>query len=335
MFSSAVFFCKKTAIIASIHGKSVGKIFKKRMMAQNNKTLLRSRNFINLLIISAVWLSVSGCVFSTGKESVKVNENLPTNSQNTSGGVSNTKSSFDKPGKKEDKGDFIVEYPEVKNARFTELDRKIKKEKLLEKAADDLNKALSLPNNIYLRSKDCGKPNAEFDPKTQAITVCYELMEHFNNLFLSEKMKPEDADKKMFDAVRFAFLHEVGHALIHNYNLPIAGNEEDAADRCSSYINIEELGDNGVKAVLAAADAFHIESKQGGATKRDMADEHLLQEQRFYNSLCMIYGSDSEKYEYFVKDGYLPKERAVRCPFEYQRTVDSWINLLQPWRKDK
>ncbi len=305
------------------------------MLIQRIQTLIKSRNFINLLLITAVWLFVLACVFSTGKESVKIDTNSPTNSQNNSANVANTKSSFDKPGKKEDKGDFIVEHLGVKNARFNELDQKIKKEKLLEKAADDLNKALSLPNDIYLRSKDCGEPNAEFDPKTQAVTVCYELMEHFNNLFLSEKMKPEEADKKMFDAVRFAFLHEIGHALIFNYNLPIAGNEEDAADRCSSYINIEELGEDGVKAVLAAADAFHIESKQSSATKRDMADEHLLQEQRFYNSLCMIYGSDSEKYEYFVKDGYLPKERAARCPVEYQRTVESWINLLQPWRKDK
>jgi hypothetical protein len=139
----------------------------------------------------------------------------------------------------------------------------------------------------------------------------------------------------MFDAVRFAFLHEVGHALIYNYKLPVTGNEEDAADRCSSYINIEELGDDGVQSVLAAADAFRIESARRQPTGRDLADEHLLQEQRFYNSLCMIYGSDSEKYNYLVGKGYLPRERAVRCPQEFNRTVESWINLLEPWRKDR
>lgn len=265
---------------------------------------------------------------------MKVDSNSRANLQTNAANVSDTSPSFEKSNKKEDKGDFIVEHLEVKDARFNDLDQKIKKEKLLEKAADDLNKALILPNNIFLRSKDCGEPNAEFDSKTESVTVCYELMEHFANLYKSDGMKPEDADKKMFDAVRFAFLHEVGHALIYNYDLPVTGNEEDAADRCSSYINIEELGDAGVKAVLAAADAFRIESKQKSATKRDLADEHLLQEQRFYNSLCMIYGADAEKYEYFVTDGYLPKERAARCPVEYQRTVDSWKNLLQPWRKN-
>jgi hypothetical protein len=303
------------------------------MLIQRVETLFRKPNFINLFMLSAVWLFVSACVFSTGKESSKNDSNANANLRNNPANVSNSKTNYEKTGKKEDKGDFIVEHLEVKNTRFNELDQKIKKEKLLEKAADELNRALSLPADIYLRSKDCGEPNAEFDPKTQAITVCYELMEHFSTLYKAEGMKPEDADKKMFDAVRFAFLHEVGHALIYNFDLPVTGNEEDAADRCSSYINIEELGDAGVKAVLAAADAFRIESKQATATKRDLADEHLLQEQRFYNSLCMIYGSDSAKYEYFVTDGYLPKERAARCPNEYQRTVDSWTNLLQPWRK--
>ena len=302
------------------------------MLFHKNQTLFKSRNFINLFVISVVWLYVSACVFSTGKDTPKADSNTPNNIANNVANISNTPPSPEKANKNEDKGDFIVEHPAVSNTRFTELDQKIKKEKLLEKAADDLNKALILPNDIYLRSKDCGEPNAEFDPTTQAITVCYELMEHFSNLYKNDGMKTEDADKKMFDAVRFAFLHEVGHALIHNYKLPIAANEEDAADRCSSYINIEELGENGVRAVLAAADAFRIESKLK-TTKRDMSGEHLLQEQRFYNSLCMIYGSNAEKYEYFVKDGYLPKDRAARCPTEYQRTVDGWVNLLAPWRK--
>jgi hypothetical protein len=84
---------------------------------------------------------------------------------------------------------------------------------------------------------------------------------------------------------------------------------------------------------MAAAEAFSIESKRNGS-KRNLADEHLLQEQRFYNSLCMIYGSDQNKYANIVSDGFLPKERAARCPVEFQRTVDAWGSLLGPWKKE-
>ena len=66
----------------------------------------------------------------------------------------------------------------------------------------------------------------------------------------------------MFDAVKFVFLHEIGHALMDAYKLPVTGSEEDAADRCAAFINISELGDEGVRNVMAAAEAFSIESKR-------------------------------------------------------------------------
>jgi hypothetical protein len=332
--SRAAFFCKKAGIMASIHDESEPrKSTTKRMLFQKFQTLFKSRNAINLCAISAVWLLVSACVFNTARENAPSNSNESANVPENTAKIPETKSNFNQPAKKEDAGDFVVRHLGIKNARFAELDGKIKKEKLLEKAADDLNRAFILPNNIYLHTADCGQVNAEFDPQTQTITICYELMEHFSNLFKGEGIKPAEADKKMFDAVRFAFLHEVGHALIYNFELPVTGNEEDAADRCSSYINIEKLGDAGINAVLAAADAFRIESRQRSSTRRDMSGEHLLEEQRFYNSLCMLYGSNADKYEYFVRDGWLPQERAERCPAEYRRAVDSWTNLLEPWRK--
>ena len=190
-----------------------------------------------------------------------------------------------------------------------------------------------LQADITLRTKDCDQINAFYDPADRSVTMCYELMEHFYKAFRTAGNSEDEAYKKMFNAVRFVFLHEIAHALIDQYKLPVAGNEEDAADRCSAYINLKELGDEGVRAVFAAADAFQIESKHSGTGKPNMADEHLLQEQRFYNSLCMIYGSDPTKYLNIVTDGYLPKERAVRCQTEYQRAVDSWVSLLEPWRK--
>jgi hypothetical protein len=158
-------------------------------------------------------------------------------------------------------------------------------------------------------------------------------MEQFFHDFRSNGYDEDKAYNMMFDATRFVFLHEIGHALIDTYKLPITANEEDAADRCSSFINLEELGEDGVKAVLAAAEAFQIESRASSNHARNMADEHLLQEQRFYNSLCMLYGSNPNKYPMIVEKGFLPKERAVRCPNEYQRTVESWQSLLEPWRK--
>jgi hypothetical protein len=292
-------------------------------------------NLSNLLIVLAILVFITACVCRSDRDGDSSPTPQPqTAASNRDTAAAPTKASDDQKNKKKDDGDFLVEHIDVKNPRFVEIDRQVKAEKLMEKAADRLNSALILPHDITLRTKDCSEVNAFYDSNDGSVTVCYELMEHFFKVFRAGGSTEDEAYQKMFDAVRFVFLHEVGHALIDTYKLPIMGNEEDAADRCSSYINLEELGPDGVKAVFAAADAFAIESKLGDSRERNMADEHLLQEQRFYNSLCMIYGSNPGKYGNIVTDGYLPKERAVRCPSEYQKAVDSWVNLLQPWRKD-
>lgn len=293
-----------------------------------------SRNFSNLLFVLAILIFITACVCRSDRNSEPSAPPPQPVSNSQTKANQDAKSTPENPNKKKDEGDFIVEHLEVTNQRYAEIDRQVKDEKLLEKAADKLNRALILPKDLYLRTKDCNDVNAYYNPNEESVTVCYELMEHFFKTFKSAGDSDDKAYDKMFAAVQFVFLHEIGHALIDYYKLPITANEEDAADRCSAYINLEELGDEGVKAVLAAADAFAIESKQGTRTDRQLADEHLLQEQRFYNSLCMTYGSNPDKYSSFVTEGYLPKDRAVRCPGEYQRTVDSWKNLLEPWRKD-
>jgi len=287
-----------------------------------NRNQLSSFAVITILIIA-----VASCVYRSSKDSEPAP--IPGNSTNKN----QTLTENFGEDKKSDKGDFVVKYLEIKNSRFDEIDRQLKEVKLLEKAADKLNRSLILPYDIHLQTKDCGEVNAFYDSDEHSVTVCYELMEHFYKVFRSVGESDQKAYVKMFDAVRFAFLHEIGHALIDIYNLPITGNEEDAADRCSTFINLTELGEDGVNAVLAAANAFAIESKGNAPDKRNLADEHLLQEQRFYNSLCMIYGSNTEKYAYILNDNYLPKERAARCPSEYERTVDSWSDLLRKWRK--
>jgi hypothetical protein len=288
-------------------------------------------NVINLLIVCALMLVVSACFCRSGRgDSGTVFEEADDSS------ITNTSPAERRSGTvtgNADNGDFVVKYAEVETPRYRQIDRQIKEEKLIENAADKLNRALKLPHDITLQSRDCKEQNAYYDPRDRSVTICYELMERFYNAFRSAGLDENAAYEKMFDAVRFVFLHEIGHALIDAYKLPVTGGEEDSADRLSAFVNLRELGDEGVRAVFAAADAFAIESRNKPQSARNMADEHLQNEQRFYNSLCMIYGSNPEKHTRIVSDGYLPKERAVRCQNEYQRTVESWMTLLEPWRK--
>lgn len=289
------------------------------------------RGFAGHLIFFFFLAFLTSCVYQSSRSTTASNTDTGTPPEaNSSAPVK----AFDNPNKKSDNGDFQVEHNEPKTSRFDEYETKIREEKMLEKAADNLNRSLILPHDVAIRTKECGEVNALYDATDRSITVCFELMEHFHKLFRQDGNGETESNRKMFDAVRFAFLHELGHALIDAYKLPITGSEEDAADRLSSYICLEEMGEDGIRAVLAAADAFKIEAQSGTRKNVDLADEHLLQEQRFYNTLCMIYGSDTKKYDYFVSRKYLPENRAARCPNEYERMAQSWSQLLEKWRKD-
>jgi hypothetical protein len=292
-----------------------------------------SQNLINAALVGVAVLLVFGCLCRSNRETRSPQSEKTKTEQTPVQNDSEPASRDRKNLQNEDSGDFVVDHGTLSNAAYKEIDRQIKEEKVLEDAARQLNENLKLPNDVILRTKDCSEVNAFYDPNDTSITVCYELMEHFFKLFKANGESEQKAYERMFDAVRFVFLHELGHAMIDLYRLPVTGNEEDAADRVSAYICLEEI-DDGVNSVFAAADAFAIESKARKPGAKDLADEHLLQEQRFYNSLCMIYGSDTVKYSKILTEGYLPKDRAVRCAAEYERTMQSWKELLRPWRKN-
>ena len=294
-------------------------------------------SLVNLSLIFAMLLIAFGCVCSDDNRSRGKSEIKPqsetANTKKTNRTKANTQSNTTKTSEIPDNGDFQVEYVDVEDSRYSQVNEEMRKEKVLEKAARDLNKSLALPHDITLVTRDCGEINAFYKKDDHSITMCYELMDYYYKLFRQSGDSEKEASQDMSDAMQFIFLHELGHALIDAYDLPVPGDEEDAADRLSSYINLEELGESGSRAAIAAADAFNFQSQSSASKELPFYDEHSLDQQRFYNILCSLYGSNPNKYGVLVERKLLPEQRAVRCPGEYQQIVKSWDKLLKPYRK--
>ncbi len=58
--------------------------------------------------------------------------------------------------------------------------------------------------------------------------------------------------------------------------------------------------------------------------------EHSLNEQRFFNPLCWVYGQDPGRFQNLVQEGHLPGARADRCPREWEQIDKSWTALPEP-----
>jgi hypothetical protein len=90
-----------------------------------------------------------------------------------------------------------------------------------------------------------------------------------------------------------------------------------------------EYFDEGQEIAISAADLFDLESQdQPQIDDHALAGEHSLDAQRFYATLCHVFGSDPDKYAYIPKSLSLDDSRAELCIEEYQNLTRSVHTLL-------
>jgi hypothetical protein len=127
-------------------------------------------------------------------------------------------------------------------------------------------------------------------------------------------------------------LHESAHALIRLLKLPITGREEDDADQFSTLLLLHQP--DGARKALAVARIFQVMSQVRRREPIAYWDEHSLDAQRYYDTLCMVYGRDPEGNANLVSSKALPDERAGLCKEDYLRIESSWTELLKPYTND-
>jgi hypothetical protein len=127
------------------------------------------------------------------------------------------------------------------------------------------------------------------------------------------------------------FYHELGHALIDLEGVPIFGQEEDAADVFSVFMTVSVFEpEHALELAYDYAIGFDAEARAREDAGEDIAwwDVHGPDEQRFYNTVCLFYGSDPETFDYYAEDMGLPEERAEYCPDEFAQAEDAWGEIL-------
>ena len=306
--------------------------------------LRRGKLTIALVILAACALLIAGCrrndnAGSTGyrdDNTGTAQTNVDTSSAEVIKGMANEQGKATQP----DKGNFSVEYSDVQNPEYAQINEQFRQQRMLESIADDLNASIAIPENVVITFKECGQPNAFWNPKDRQIVMCYELMAQMTEDFKEISQTREELGERVGGALTFAFIHELGHCLIDVLKLPSTGREEDAVDQLSTFVLVGLKGEEGEKMAISGALSWGIQyerlAKSGKtAAELDMlwADEHSMDGQRFYNILCWVFGHNPNKYMGMINKP-LPEARAVRCPNEYSRLANAWLSLLKPYLKD-
>ncbi|MBV9215568.1 MAG: hypothetical protein JO053_05275 [Acidobacteria bacterium] len=226
-----------------------------------------------------------------------------------------------------DKGDFKVGFPPgFPGKKPMNADDKAG----LQGIADSLNGVIALPKNVYLNVDQCGEANAFYESESSQIKICYELLDQFEDEFKTITKDPVKVENMVEDTLVQTLFHELGHCLIDVWDLPATGREEDAVDQLATVIMLDGTPSGQASAINAALE-FKIASEN--ETKDDMLfwDEHSFSATRFYDMLCLVYGSNPQKNGRLVGANGLPQERAERCDTEYKRANHAWLKLLSPY----
>jgi hypothetical protein len=245
----------------------------------------------------------------------------------------------------QDQGDFYLTYNPNPNSPYVEEDSAIaflKNSNLLEREINFLNENFRLPYDVEVLAQECGNANAWYDYEIKQIVICYELIDmdyehyiYYHNEDLD--FAYETVDPYIYDNLDWTFFHEVGHALIDVYQLPITGLEENVADQFASlmlsYTYDENTGDYsiGQDMLYNVGTWFWISNELYSVNPDDYPfwDTHNLDIQRFYNISCYAYGSDPQYNQDLIDEGYLPEDRAYWCEEEYLVMERAWSFLLK------
>ncbi len=217
----------------------------------------------------------------------------------------------------------------------------LRKARALEPLAGWVNKRVALPHDLVVKVTDKVPPGVtdmvtQPDGRTIYIPPAFlnDIKGGAENIVKTVKRPavfPEDkwnADDLSALSSGFIFGHEMGHALQRQLLLPNIGLEEDAADGFAQFYAVNERPDF----LLAGAVLFdEIARAEGKLTLEGLSSDHPVTQQRVFNFLCQLDGSDPHRWDGpLVRSGYLPKSRAPLCPQAWTALNYGWWTQLQP-----
>ena len=190
-----------------------------------------------------------------------------------------------------------------------------------------ISQLYKLPRNMDVVFAETGTVNAWYDPEHHAVIMAYDFVEFMIKDAVANKANEQEAIQYATGAILFTLMHEMGHALIGEMDVPVVGREEDAADEFATMILLD-CGDQGHEILGSAADWFGTMSRN----QKELAfwDEHSLDQQRLFNILLLMYGHSPDKYGSIVSTA-IPKNRMAKALHEYKIKEHRWDKLLKPY----
>ncbi len=149
-------------------------------------------------------------------------------------------------------------------------------------------------------------------------------------LFATPSTQAQNVDEFVPSNLLWFFYHEMGHALIDIYEMPIFGQEEDAADVLSVLMVNEFFEEELSRQIINnAAYAFISFSEMNEDDDNAIyADVHGPDLQRLYTMACLFIGGNFEERKELADLYEIPDDRLEGCEEEFNLAYSSWWSVM-------
>jgi hypothetical protein len=197
--------------------------------------------------------------------------------------------------------------------------------------AKSLATAFELPAALKIKGVNGFGGGPFYNPEDNSITLPYRFTAVVFGVITeaNPRESPEEWGEAVGSVDSFILAHEFGHALIHNFNLPVLGREEDAADGIATVMLLK--AEEGATYASEAAEFWaDFSGRQNPPALVEYADNHSFDRQRAYNILCWVGGSNEAILQAFAENEVVPEERLASCPAEWALLRRSVEQVLRP-----
>ncbi len=148
---------------------------------------------------------------------------------------------------------------------------------------------------------------------------------------LNQKQRVERVDFVVGNTL-VLLLHEIGHVIINQFQLPVLGREEDAADTYAALTMLRVGTSFTVQSLADAAKGwfFNARRDQEIGDQPLYYDEHNVSAQRAYQIVCLMVGSDPEKFKSLADQAKMPADRQQTCKRDYRKASAAWDAVITP-----
>ena len=185
---------------------------------------------------------------------------------------------------------------------------------------------------LYQNANDLAKASAKyFKVDENSLFESIEKYKHINCWYQGDG-NAADAEVSVFaqNVLIHVVLHELGHGLLRQFDLPTLGNEETLADAFATHYAVTQLPENALQILSSRVRSLMIEATEIPRDKWSVKGEHNSDARRAFQIAALAIAYDQNKYASLAKLVDM-NAKDIRKATDYGNEVhSSWERILKP-----